>query len=84
MPLYGDAEGKEQSELQYYFLITALICAVLILVPKPLILYLKHGGSSAPAGYAAQHDEPSINEKLLTEDKEEVMRINFSKLLNIY
>lgn len=77
MPLFGDAEGKEQAELQYSFLLTAVVCAFLILFPKPLILWFKHGGSSAPAGYHAQNDEPSMHEKLLTEDKEEVMRINF-------
>jgi len=72
MPLYGDKAGTEQAENQYYFLIIALVCSFLILVPKPLILLLKHGNSpAAPAGYAPQLDEPSITEKLITEEKED-------------
>jgi V-type H+-transporting ATPase subunit a len=70
-PLYGDEEGKYQAELQYYFLITAAVCAFLILIPKPLILLLKHGGSSAPPAGYAQLDDTNVHEKLLGEDHKE-------------
>jgi V-type H+-transporting ATPase subunit a len=73
-PLFGDKEGKTQAELQFNFLIIAAVCAVLILIPKPIILWFQHSGSSSsPApGYVSQHDDPAINERLLKEgDAEE-------------
>jgi len=38
LPLYGDLKGELQANVQLVFLITAMICADLILWPKPIIL----------------------------------------------
>jgi len=70
LPLYGDREGKYQAELQMTFLIIAVICAVLILIPKPIILWIQNASSASapqPEGYVAQHDDSAINERLLKE-----------------
>lgn len=37
-PLYGDDEGKLQSEVQLILLLIAVVCVPLMLFPKPLIL----------------------------------------------
>jgi len=42
IPLYGDASGEYQAKTQFHFLIIAGICSLIILIPKPLILYWKH------------------------------------------
>ena len=58
IPLYGDHDGLYQANLQLHFLGIILICTLLILVPKPLILWLK----SLPKpsrGYTEQIDDPS-------------------------
>lgn len=71
-PLYGDSEGKEQAELQLSFLIIAMVCAVLILIPKPILLLIKHGGSSsAPKGYTNQVDDVTVNQRLLEGEEQE-------------
>jgi len=68
LPLYGDREGTYQAEVQFSFLLIAGACALLILIPKPIILWLKSlGQNHAPAGYAAHHDDPGVKEKLLGE-----------------
>jgi len=74
MPLYGDAEGNLQAKLQLLFLLVALICAVLILVPKPLILINRHKRS---ADYVVAKDstlkgsEVQLHKKLLEEHDED-------------
>ena len=79
-PLYGDVEGKYQADLQMSFLIIAAVCALLILIPKPFILWVKNLNNArapAPAGYSAQHDDPGVQEKLLGDNEgEEVSILN--------
>ncbi len=59
MPLYGDPQGEFQGYLQMIFLVVVLFCAFLILVPKPLILWLRTL-TPPKKGYFEQHDEPGI------------------------
>lgn len=65
IPLYGDRDGDLQGSLQAYFLIIALLCAFLILIPKPLILLWKHKRATHYHGLGS-HDpnERMMNKKL--------------------
>jgi len=42
IPLYGDRAGTQQATMQNRFLIIVAICAAMILIPKPLLLWYKH------------------------------------------
>jgi len=64
MPLYGDKEGNLQAGVQAIFLVLALICAVLILFPKPFILRYKHKKASHYNLVVHEH-ERTINKNLL-------------------
>lgn len=48
-PLYGDSDGQFQATVQLYLMITAVICALLILYPKPFILKCQHKNRAAHA-----------------------------------
>eukprot|EP01017_Pseudomicrothorax_dubius_P037966 TRINITY_DN562_c0_g1_i6.p1 TRINITY_DN562_c0_g1~~TRINITY_DN562_c0_g1_i6.p1 ORF type:complete len:853 (-),score=233.70 TRINITY_DN562_c0_g1_i6:186-2744(-) len=58
-PLWGD--GRDQESLQKSMLVIAVICVPMMLIPKPLILFLQH--AMAPP---ARHDEhrPLLEEEM--------------------
>jgi len=63
IPLYGNSSGTDQANKQGYFLIIAGICGVLILIPKPLLLWYKHKKSTY--NIISNDNEKSHNKNLL-------------------
>jgi V-type H+-transporting ATPase subunit a len=55
--LFGDLDGSDQTHLQSLFLLIALICVPIILIPKPLLEWVKHKSSSKHG--ASSHDNMS-------------------------
>jgi len=55
-PLYGDINGDFQAQLQLYFLAAALICALLILFPKPFILKSQNARAQSHQAHLAYMD----------------------------
>jgi len=74
VPLYGDIDGHFQAALQLKFLGIIMICALLILIPKPLILWLKSLPSSSKE-YIEQIDDPMVMSRPLIEKEKEVKKV---------
>lgn len=60
-PLYGGTDPSYQSGLQLNFLLVALICVPIILLPKPLIAYFSQASHSRPA--------PDNQQRLLNDEE---------------
>ncbi len=65
IPLYGDASGEYQAKTQLTFLVIAAICALMILVPKPLILLWKHRKGSFYNLVQHGHHDRTMDRRLL-------------------
>jgi len=87
MPLYGDAEGNFQAKLQLVFLVVALLCALLILLPKPLILISRHKKVAEPHPRSTlKESEGQLHKKLLEEhdDEEVIASYFFSFIIKLF
>jgi len=73
--LYGDDQGIQQTNIQQNLFLIAFICVFIMLIPKPIILWLKSSNS-----HAATHRKSSNlieiiehsndpNQKLISDDK---------------
>ena len=73
--LYGDPEGIYQADLQSYFLIIAMVCGILILFPKPLILWFRHRKSFV-YNLVTGDNERGAGRNLLNQDFEHIRHLD--------
>jgi len=69
--LYGDREGNTQATVQLMFLVAALICAFIILLPKPIILNCRNSSNKASHHHNMNDSGYNANEHLLERNHDE-------------